>query len=78
MKTNSNSEFKEGCLRSNLGPKNTGSLLFVYKRFLVIFFVLQKENFITVKKNSKKVFFTKKNFTERKFEICCEAKKILN
>ena len=42
-----------------------GPLLFVYNKF------------VTVKKEYKKgVFHTKKLFTERKFEKCCEAKKM--
>ena len=53
-----------------------GPLLVVYRVFLVIFFDLQKKRFVTAKKNSKKVFFTKKNFTERKFKKCCGAKKM--
>ena len=53
-----------------------GPLLFVYRGFLIIFFVLQKK-FCIRKENSKKVFFTKKKlFTERKFEKCCEAKEM--
>ena len=53
-----------------------GPLLFVYKGYLGIFFVLQIKIY-NGKKNSKKVFFTKKQlFTERKFERCCGAKKM--
>ena len=51
-----------------------GPLLFVYRGFLVMFFVLQNK-ICNNKKSSKKVFFAKKLFTERKFEKCCEAKK---
>ena len=53
-----------------------GPLLFVYKGFLVIFFVLQNFCFIILKKISKKKISQKKIFTERKFEKCCEAKKM--
>ena len=52
-----------------------GSLLFVYKGFLVIFFVLQKK-IETVKKIQKILFHKKKLFTEHKFGKCCEAKKM--
>ena len=41
--------------------------------FLVIFFVYKKN--YNSNKNSKKVFSQKKNFIERKFEKCCEAKR---
>ena len=65
MTSTSNSTFFhfhiDGRLTSNLGP-----LLFVYKGFLVIFFVLQKK--IQLKKNPKKSFSHKKFPTERKFE----------
>jgi len=55
-----------------------GPLLFVYKGFLVIFLVLQKNIFYDSKKKfQKSLFFHKKKVsTERKFEKCCEAKKI--
>ena len=51
-----------------------GPLLFAYKGFLVIFFVLQKKIWNS-KKNPKKSFSQKKTFTESRFEKCCEAKK---
>ena len=38
-----------------------GPLPFVYRGFSVLSFILQKKN-CNSKKNSKKVFFTKKNF----------------
>ena len=50
----------------------SGPLLFVFKGFLVLFFVLQNFSYNS-KENSKKVFITK-NFTELKFEKWCEAK----
>ena len=53
-----------------------GPLLFVYKGFLVIFLFYKKFFFIILKKNPKKKISQKKLFTERKFEKCCEAKKM--
>ena len=49
-----------------------GPLLFVYGGILVIFFVKKKK---TVKEIPKS-FSQKKLFTERKFEKCCESKKM--
>ena len=51
-----------------------GPLLFVYKGY---FFFFTKKYFITVKKLQKSIFHKKKLFNERKFEKCCEAKKML-
>ena len=54
-----------------------GPLLFVYEGFLVIYFVLQKKKIRNNKKKfQKNLFHKKKLFTERKFEKCCEAKKM--
>ena len=64
-------------MTSNLGLKNVGPLLFVYKGFLAIFFCFTNI-FITVNKIPNKVFFTKKktfllNVNLKKY---CEAKKM--
>ena len=50
-------------MMSNLGLKNVGLLVFVYREFLVIIFFTKKN--YNSKKNPKKSFSQKNNFTER-------------
>ena len=53
-----------------------GPLLFVYKGFLLFFFVLPKICHYIREKKIQKSLFKKKLSTEHKFEKCCEAKKM--